>query len=78
VAQSDGVVRLTIFLSVDGHPKRARGRAPVPARSQQLPTAVSPPQIVASLFYAGLFMYRYSRYFLDFNTFFFGSIKIKL
>jgi len=41
VAQSDGLIRRTI-LSADGQPKGARGRAL--ARSQQLPTAVSPPK----------------------------------
>jgi len=43
--QSDGLVRLPI-LSADGHPKAALGLE-LP-RSQQLPTAVSPKNIVAS------------------------------
>jgi len=47
VAQSDGLVRLTI-LSADGHPKGARGHELSLSRSQQLPTAVSPPKIIAS------------------------------
>jgi len=45
VAQSDGLVCL-IILSADGHPQGASGHAP--ARSQQLPTAVSPKKIFAS------------------------------
>jgi len=50
VAQSDGLIRMTI-LSADGQPKGARGHAL--ARSQQLPTAVSPPKI--RLFFASFF-----------------------
>jgi len=45
MAQSNGLVRLTI-LSADEHPKGARGHEL--ARSQQLPTAVSPKKIFAS------------------------------
>jgi len=47
MAQSDGLVRLTI-LSADGHPKGARGHEL--SRSQQLPTAVSPPKKLRLLF----------------------------
>jgi len=53
MAQSDGLVRLTI-LSADEHPKGARGHEL--ARSQQLPTAVSPKKIFAS--YLRLFSQR--------------------
>jgi len=53
MAQSDGLVRVTI-LSADGHRKGARGHEL--ARSQQLPTAVSPKKTSTLLF--ALFAFR--------------------
>jgi len=48
MAQSDGLVRLTILSADDGHPKGARGHEL--ARSQQLPTAVSQKNMLRLLF----------------------------